>query len=220
MAVAGDFIEQLKKIFGDQGPRVILDVGSRDLEESIQMSEAFPNTRIIAFEPNPNQFPICVAAGQNYPNIEVYEYACNDQEDVVDFWIVNENVGASSILEPEEDFLDAGWQNGYRPCTFQKLSGIRARRIDTVLTEIGVDKVDAVWMDVQGNELKALQGMGKFIDDVKLMHTEAALKPYYKGHAPKSDLELWIHQQGFETEFLKTRDPHPFGESDLVCIRK
>ena len=66
MAVAGDFIEQLKEIYGSQGPTVILDVGSRDLEESIQMSTAFPNTRIIAFEPNPNQFVICQAAGKNF----------------------------------------------------------------------------------------------------------------------------------------------------------
>jgi FkbM family methyltransferase len=220
MAVAGDFINDIKKVFKDSSPEVILDVGSRDLAESIQMSEAFPNATIIAFEPNPIQYKICVEAGKAYPNIKVFEYACGDKEEVVDFWLVNENVGASSILEPAEKFIDAGWQHGYRNCTYQKIPGIQVKRIESVLDEIGIKKVDAVWMDVQGNELNALQGMGRFINDVAIMHTEAALIPYYKGHVTKDSLEQWIISQGFNTHFIPTRDPHPFGESDLLCIRK
>lgn len=219
MAVAGDFINQVKEIFGDSSPKVILDVGSRDLAESIQMSQAFPDARIIAFEPNPIQFKICLEESKKYPNIEVYEYACGDKKETVDFWLVNENVGASSILEPAEKFINAGWQYGYKDCTFQKIPGIQVRRIDSVLREIGIKKVDVVWMDVQGNELKALQGMGKFIDGVTIMHTEAATIPYYKGHATKEELETWIQEKGFSTYFIPTRDPHPFGESDLICIR-
>lgn len=219
MPVAGDFINEVKQIFGNSSPEVILDVGSRDLQESIQMSQAFPNARVIAFEPNPSQFKICLEASKQYSNIEVYEYACGDKEDIVDFWLVNENVGASSILEPGEKFIDAGWQYGHRDCTFQKIPGIQVKRIESVLDEIGVKKVDVVWMDVQGNELRALQGMGRFINDVVIMHTEAATTPYYKGHATKDELESWIQQQGFTTRFIPTRDPHPFGESDLVCIR-
>lgn len=219
MPVAGDFINEVKQLFGDTSPEVILDIGSRDLEESIQLSQAFPNARVIAFEPNPTQFKICQEASKSYPNIEVYEYACSDREDIVDFWLVNENVGASSILEPGDEFIDAGWQYNYKPCTYTKIPGIQVKRIDAVLTAIGIDKVDVVWMDVQGNELKALQGMGEFIDDVKIMQTEAALVPYYKGHATKDELETWIAQQGFTTRFLETRDQHKFGESDLICTR-
>jgi len=219
MGIAADFIELVKKIYVEESPKVIIDAGSRDLAESIQMSEAFPEATILAFEPNPYQYKICYEASKNYTNIRVFEYACGDIEDTVDFWLVNENVGASSILEPAEKFINAGWQYGHRDCTFQKIPGIRVRRLDSFLQQIGIDKVDVIWMDVQGNELQALQGLGDYIKDVKVMHTEAAITPYYKGHQPKEVLEKWIQEQGFRTYFVPTRDPHMFGESDLICIK-
>ena len=220
MPVAGNFIKSVKKILGNYSPEVILDVGTRDLEESIQLSQAFPDARIIAFEPNPKQFQYCQELSKNYPNIEVHEYACSDEESIVDFWIVNENQGASSMLEPIE--INAGWQYGYRSCTWDKISGIRARRIDNVLRELGVGRVDIVWMDVQGVELKALKGMGTYIDHIKIIHAEAALRPFYKGHILKNELEEWLNQHDYNTEVfdLQAVIDHPHGESDLVCIKK
>jgi FkbM family methyltransferase len=218
MGVAGPFIADLKKKFNDTDPLVILDVGSRDLIESIELSNAFPNAKIIAFEPNPTQFKICSDASKPYPNIDVYEYALSDEEGITDFWIVNENVGASSILQPAEKFLDTGWL-GHKPCTYYKISGIRMRRLDSVLKELNISKVDVVWMDIQGNELRALKGMGDFLKDVKMMQVEAAVIPYYKGHAPKDELEKWLHEQGFDTHFIVLNNGNPFIESDLVCTR-
>lgn len=220
MPVAGNFIERVKKEFGDWSPNVILDVGSRDLEESIQMSQAWPNANILAFEPNPDQFQICLAASKAYPNISVYEYACSDLEETVTFYLVDGNVGASSILEPIH--MPGGWDNGYQDRKWREVPGIQARRLDSILEELGVGPVDLIWMDVQGNEYRALTGLGKYINDVKVIHTEAALRPYYKGHVVKDELEPWLNKQGFTTEFLdlNAQSEHPYGESDILCIRK
>jgi 2-O-methyltransferase len=220
MPVAGNFIERVKKEFGDWSPRVILDVGSRDLEESIQMSQAWPDAKILAFEPNPDQFKICLEASQGYPNISIYEYACSDLEETVTFYLVEGNVGASSILEPIH--MAGGWDNNYQDRTWKEVPGIQARRLDVILEELGIDHVDLIWMDVQGNEFRALNGLGKYIDSVKVIHTEAALRPYYKGHVVKDELEPWLNQQGFSTEFLdlNAQQEHPYGESDILCIRK
>jgi FkbM family methyltransferase len=220
MPVAGSFIEEIKKYFLDTSPTLILDVGSRDLEESIQISQSFPNARIVAFEPNPIQFKICQEHAKLYPNIEVYEYACSDEEAIVDFFVVEGNIGASSILEPMH--MPGGWDNGYQERPWNKISGIKAKRLDTILAELGITQVDVIWIDVQGNELRALKGMGELINNVKMIHAEAALRPYYKGHQVKEELEQWLNQVGFETEFLDIRaqTEHPYGESDLLCIRK
>ena len=220
MPVAGDFITRVKQHFGDQSPKVILDVGSRDLQESIQMSQAWPDAKIIAFEPNPDQFKICVEAAAGYPNIQVQEYACSDKAETVTFYVVEGNVGASSILEPIH--MPGGWDNGYQERPWRPLPGIQARRLDSILEELGIEQVDLIWIDVQGNEFQALNGLGKYIDQVKMIHAEAALRPYYKGQVGKNDLETWLHQQGFDTEFLDIRAQleHPYGESDLLCIRR
>lgn len=220
MPVAGDFITRVKQHFSDQSPKVILDVGSRDLEESIQMSLAWPDAKIIAFEPNPDQFKICVNASLSYPNIQVYEYACGDKAEIVTFYVVEGNVGASSILEPIH--MPGGWDNGYQERPWRPLPGIQVRRLDNILEELGVEQVDLIWIDVQGNEFQALSGLGKYINQVKMIHAEAALRPYYKGQVGKNDLEIWLQQQGFDTEFLdiKAQLEHPYGESDLLCVRQ
>ena len=118
--------------------------------------------------------------------------------------------------------MAGGWDNNYQDRTWKEVPGIQARRLDVILEELGIDRVDLIWMDVQGNEFRALNGLGKYIDDVKVIHTEAALRPYYKGHVVKDELEPWLNQQGFTTEFLdlNAQQEHPYGESDILCIRK
>jgi len=218
MGVAAKFITRIQQEFGDKHPAVILDVGSRDLEESIELHTAFPNSRIIAFEPNPSQFQICLEKSKRYSNIEVYEYACGDKEDTIDFWVVDLNVGCSSTLEPI--YLGRGW-NDHKDNEWAKVPDIKLRRLDNVLSELGVDNVDVVWMDIQGTELLALQGLGKYIDNIKMIHTEAALRPYYKDHIVRDQLESWIRQQGFDIEIWDHQAilNHHAGETDLICIR-
>lgn len=203
------FIKDVKEIFGDSGPEVILDVGSRDLIESIQLSTAFPNARVIAFEPNPNQFNACHVTSQMHKQIEFYPYACSDVEGTVDFYVVDSNHGASSMLEPIHIPGNWGWGK----------TAVQSRRIENVLKELNIAKVDVVWMDVQGHELKALQGMGSYIAGVKAMHTEAAEKPYYVGHTDKSELVTWLEQQGF-TVIWEPTVGHLYDEGDLLCLRK
>ena len=38
----------------------------------------------------------------------------------------------------------------------------------------------------------------------------------------KDELEPWLNKQGFTTEFLdlNAQSEHPYGESDILCIRK
>ena len=204
------FIRDVKEIFGDVGPEVILDVGSRDLQESIFLSNAFPNARVIAFEPNPNQFNACHVTSQMHKQVEFYPYALTDIEGPIDFYIVGQNHGGSSILEP----IDVPYSDG----THVKVQ-VAGRRLDSVLIELGVGKVDVVWMDVQGHELKALQGMGSFLNDVKIMHTEACPNPYYVGHTPMNEFQEWLSQQGF-TVIWEPTVGHKYGEGDLLCLRK
>lgn len=220
MAEAEQFIKQIKEKFGDTPPAVILDIGSRDLFQSIEFTTAFPNARVIAFEPNPDTIGQCRIRKQGYPNIELYEYAIGDEDALIDFYPVSSNEGASSTLQPSKDFIIGPQGVMISPTEWRKVSGIQSRRLDTLLPELGIESVEVVWLDVQGVELRALKGMGKYFNDVKMLHTEAAMRPYYEGHILKDELEEWLHQQGFDTEFIGNWQQHSHQEADLVCIRK
>ena len=201
------FVNHNIQVFGEEGPKVILDVGTRDLNESIEILSFFPNAKLIAFEPNPSQYQFCLERAKAYPNITVLDCAVSDVEGEVDFYVVGANYGGSSLLEP----IDVPYSDG----THTKVA-VQCRRLDSVLAELGIEKVDAIWMDVQGNELKALKGLGKYIETVDIMHTEACPNPYYIGHQSKSELEQFVADCGFSHRF-EVHVGHPYGEGDLIC---
>ena len=211
------FIEMIKKRGID--PKVMLDVGTRDLDDSITFSKGFPNAKIFSFEPNPAQFEIClknkefythrVPAGEGpFTNITPLNMAISDVEGDVDFWVVGLNPGGSSMLEP----IDVPYSDG----TWNKIT-VTSRRLDNVLREQNVDAVDVVWMDAQGVELSALKGMGSYLDTVKALYVEACPQPYYKGHQLLPELQQFLQDQGFEMYWKP--EGHPYGEGNFICFR-
>lgn len=191
-------------------PKVYLDIGSRDLIQTIEVAQYHPNTRFIAFEPVPEQYQICYERSLEWDNIEVYNFAISDVEGQVDFWIVDENIGGSSLLEPIDVPLSSN--------TWKKIK-VHSKRLDNILKFLNVESVDCIWMDTQGTELKALRSLGDYIDDVLFIHTEASPSGYYKGHILKDELEEYLKQNGFDLEFIPCNG-HPYGEGDLIASKK
>jgi hypothetical protein len=96
---------------------------------------------------------------------------------------------------------------------------VQVRRLDSVLEQLRIDKVEVLWLDTQGTELQVLKGLGKYLDTVKCIHTEACPNPYYKGHILQNELESFLHENRFDTTFLPAVG-HPYGEGNLICVRK
>jgi FkbM family methyltransferase len=69
---------------GEYNVDVILDVGSRDLEQSIEFSSVYPNAKIYAFEPNPEQYKICAENAVNHPNIKTFNIFVTNFINLVD----------------------------------------------------------------------------------------------------------------------------------------
>jgi FkbM family methyltransferase len=211
------FIQMIKE-HGIQ-PKVMLDVGTRDIDDSITFSKAYPDAKVFSFEPNPAQYQICLQNKQQYfvqnpagegpfDNITPLNMAISDVEGPVDFWVVGKNPGGSSMLEP----IDVPYSDG----TWKKIT-VMSRRLDNVLKEQNVDAVDVVWMDAQGVELSALKSMGTYLDSVRALYVEACPQPYYKGHQLLPDLQQFLQDQGFQLYWKP--EGHPYGEGNFICFR-
>lgn len=192
---------------GDFNPQTIFDIGSRDLDQSIEFSIIYPNAKIFAFEPNPDQYQICKEKSIHYKNIEVHQLALSDKEGIVDFYKTLGNIGASSLLEP----IDVPFASSQEVEKIQ----VKTNTLKNWIDEMKILKVDLMWMDVQGVELAALKGMGDYLKTVKYLHCEASKDPYYKNHILKDELESFLHDQGFITEFHSPY--HPYGEGDIFA---
>ena len=133
---------------GGISPQIVLDVGSRDLDQSIEFSKTFPTSIIHAFEPNPTQYNICEEKSKLHPNVYVHQFAIGDRDGKLDFYLTLGNIGASSLLKPiVVPFAST------QEC--QKIS-VDCVRLDNWLVKNEIKCVDILWMDTQGVELLAL----------------------------------------------------------------
>lgn len=179
---------------------VILDIGSRDCCQSIEFTKTFPNSSIYAFECNPNTLEICKKNIKGITNIKLIEGAINEYDGECKFYPINKektittwedgNPGASSLFVatgnyPHEKYV-------------QDEINIKCHRIDTVLKYELVNKVDLIWMDLQGAELIALKSMGDMLKTVDYIYTEITHKEMYHNQVLFPELDNFLKNNNFK----------------------
>lgn len=179
---------------------VIFDIGSRDCVQSIEFYNAFPNSKIYAFECNPNTLDICKKNIEPYNDrITLIEGAVCDYDGNITFYPINQkktittwkdgNPGASSIFKSNGEYSAETYiqYEIITPC----------HRLDSVMNKYGIPKVDIIWMDLQGAELLALKGLGNHLQNVKYIHTEVSYKAMYSGQVMFDELNNYILSNEF-----------------------
>jgi FkbM family methyltransferase len=122
---------------------VIIDCGANIGLSILYFKKKYPNSKIIAFEPNPNVFTILRAnLEQNHiQGVELYNYCLSDSEGEIEFYI-NENFGTMEGSVFEE-------RGG------SKKLKVKAVRLSSYIKE----EVDLVKMDIEGAEIKVLDDL-------------------------------------------------------------
>ena len=175
--------------------RNILDIGSRDGEVSIAFKRYFPNAKIYAFECNPQAIAICKKNFLKHPDIHLVEKAVSDICGNISFYPVDlehspsKNLGGSSIFPINPDYpYDKIYQTKIE---------VEAITLDTWMDAVGLNGVDIVWMDLQGAELKALQGLGRKIENIKLIYTGVAFVEIYKNQPLFDTVDKYLSSHNF-----------------------
>jgi FkbM family methyltransferase len=172
-------------------PEIILDLGSATACQSIQFSILFPNAKIYAFECNPLSIKQCYTNIANLENIEVVDKAVYNKSGLIEFYSILNDTDTSSIYEFSKDYLK----------TFEKLEekriNVKATRIDKWAKEKGIKKIDLCWLDLQGAEYEAIEGMGDLIVNVQALYIEVAEKTLYNGQKLIDDVKNLLENKGF-----------------------
>ncbi len=166
-------------------PEIILEMGSRDGLQSIEFHNIFPKAKIYAFECNPPSIERCLKNTKNYDAIEIVPKAVSHKNEIVKFYPVIGNVGASSLFKVSDKY----------PQSPQKEIEVEAIRIDTWSKEKNINKIDLCWLDLQGAEYKALEGMGDLLLSVQALFLEVMHQEMYNGQKLFKDILKYLTEK-------------------------
>lgn len=139
-----------RKLFEQSNPALILDVGGNIGEFSLYCAKKFPNSQILVFEPDPIVFE-CLQRNIEVEKLQLQitamKTALSSSNEIQDFYIATDTAD-SSLVRPEKDF--------------SRIS-VATRRLDGILSDKEIRKVDLLKMDAEGFEPEVLMGMGETI---------------------------------------------------------
>lgn len=179
--------------------RTIVEVGSRDGQETRAFAARFPHASIYSFECNPHTLPLCRAAVADLANVTLIEKAISDRIGEISFYPIDTantvtadhtgNPGASSLLRASGQYALEEY--------VQLETVVPSTTLAAFMAERQLPGIDLLWMDIQGAELMALQGLGERLADVGLIHLEVEFLEIYSGQPLYQDIATFLKAQGF-----------------------
>ncbi|CCB86053.1 MULTISPECIES: FkbM family methyltransferase [Parachlamydia] len=186
--------ELIKSLLPDNP--VIVEAGAHFGEDTIVMSQLWPQGHIYAFEPSPESYNELFKTVHTSSNVTTYPCALSDKKGQFLFYLAG---GASSLRKPTKHFND-----DYFHSDLDHPIVVEANTLDAWAQEQGVQKIDFIWFDMEGNELNAFKGALHQLKNVKLIYTEVNFQKFWEGCVLYSDLKSWLKENGFREIWIES----------------
>jgi len=182
--------------FNFNSDSVILEIGCHHGYDTDQILDICPDSKIYIFEPDPRNISIlkdrgidkkvklieaCVSNNNNKQNLYLSEglppaYFENVDEDMKKYCQSGEWTASSSIKKPKEHLEVTPW------CEFNESVEVDSITLDYFFKNEGLEKIDFVWMDVQGAEDLVFEGAQQLLTNNKInyMYTEYSDRELYE----------------------------------------
>jgi 2-O-methyltransferase len=206
----------------------MFDIGAMDGWEGVNMARVFPDAIIHAFEPSDANCKRCVKTYELQPmsirqRIALSKAVITDTTGPVDFWEVDEeeaikvkdkvNWGMGSIKKLVDPDTWPWEHNIQRKVTAHGFT------MDDWCIQANIQKVDAVWMDVQGAELHVFKGAVDTLANVQAIMTEIGVKPYYNDHNLKPEVDAFLETLGFKELETARQQAHEY-ELNVIYVNQ
>jgi len=179
---------------------VILEAGACDGADTVEFARRWPGATIHAFEPVPDLMArVRLRTGQ-LPQVRRYQLALADRtgtatlhvsRDVSDPTETRRNRGSSSLLVPAAPVL------ANPQMVFDRSITVQTMTIPDWARRERVDRIDFMWLDMQGMELATLKAAGPVLATTTALSMEVNRKPFYAGCPVYDEVMSWMRDQGF-----------------------
>ena len=195
--------------------KFIFDVGAFDGMTGLSLAIENPQYMVHAFEANKYLMNIILHNKKKLEkflnfkikNYKSYNYAISNKNKISTFNIAkNPTVSSLNKFSKNIDKTWPGWRESH--CHFVKKTKIKTIRLENFCKKMGIDTIDYLHVDTQGNDLKVLQGLGRLISKVNLGVIETAInkkKALYSNNHTLIDVKKFFKQN--KIKILRTENP-------------
>lgn len=169
-------------------PCVIIDAGSYDGGDAFRFHLAFPHSKIIAVEADPERAAV-VRARLSNTDITVVEAALCDKEGSTDWFVstARGKHGPSGSMYKFNEATKARFKQ--RPTPIE----VKATTLAAICGALGLDRIDVLHMDVEGASLPVLRGLGLLRP--RLIYTEST--DCWEGAPEFAETEEWLRDHDY-----------------------
>ena len=174
----------------------ILEAGAFNGKDTYAMAQFWPEATIYAFEPVPEIFATLCMQTQQCANVHCYPLALSNRNGVATFYNAqyihkpNKLCPAGSLLAPKERLLHSS-------IIYPKTSSVPTITLDDWALGNSIERLDFIWLDLQGHELAVLQAGTQILKSVTLLYLEVNFIEAYYEQPHAQTIKEWLETQGF-----------------------
>lgn len=200
------FEQARNSIIGSRGISHVIDGGANRGQWALEVVNKFPNLTLLSIEPINEAFSELETNALRYPNWSVINVALSNSPGRAVMHVSNNGEQSSSVLEPDIHLKH-----------YPTVRFTRTQQTDLVtLDSLGIPQDASVYLklDLQGNELAALQGGVLLLERVSAIELEVSTVRMYSNQPTFLEIAIFLANHGFSIFTFSD----PFRSSDGQCI--
>lgn len=179
-----DIYTQYREIIEGSASPVVVEIGAADGQDTAKLLAPllaeFPWYRYLAFECEPKNF---AKFRENNPKgVELFEMAVGDKCGPHRFVGSGSWPYSGSLKEPKLHRISHAW------IPFEKPTEVPCVTLDGVFDSCRLDKIDFLWMDVQGAEDLVIAGGQMALGKTRFIYTEIYEDEQYTGQIGRKEI--------------------------------
>ena len=186
--------EDLRAVVGRDDP-LILEIGCNDGTHTAWLKSVFPRSRIHCFEPEPRAAKRFLENTRALENVSLHQIAMAAEVAETEFYrSSNGDVegeptgwdGSGSIRRP------TGHLEGFPDLKFDHRLRVPTTTLDAWCAENSIERIDFIWMDVQGAEVDVFNGARAMLPSICSIYTEYSNQELFAGQIKLADIRKML----------------------------
>jgi FkbM family methyltransferase len=147
--------------------KIIIEVGTNYGQDINHLIKSYPDSIYYGFEPNINLYNKLISSANE--KINFLPFAVSDYNGFANFYIMKDHYETCSSLNEFEENIDENYFEIISSFQMNDKHRVPVIRLDSFL-DCYVDSpcsIEYIWIDAQGEDVKALMSLGKYLQFVK-----------------------------------------------------